>query len=142
MISELGSGTGLVGLSLAAASALSLIQPKEICITDKDKGHVNLIRQNAKANGLAFPSSHRHETGLITSTTATAKNHQHQHQQQNDKTERGENRNSHKTELSILEYDWSSDKVENLGPLPFDVILGTDVAYCPELYAPLIKVKN
>lgn len=45
---------------------------------------------------------------------------------------------SSSTKVSVLEYDWLNDDVTHLEPLPFDVILGTDVAYCEELYAPVV----
>lgn len=38
------------------------------------------------------------------------------------------------------EYDWSSEVPTELGAVPFDVVLGTDVAYYEHLYAPFIKV--
>lgn len=41
---------------------------------------------------------------------------------------------------TVKEYDWSLS-ADHLGPAPFDVILGTDLAYAPELYDPLIKVR-
>lgn len=40
------------------------------------------------------------------------------------------------------EYDWSSDVPTKLGALPFDVILGTDVAYYEHLYAPFIQASG
>lgn len=42
------------------------------------------------------------------------------------------------TKVTVLEYDWLNDDVNHLEPLPFDVIIGTDVAYCEELYEPVV----
>lgn len=42
------------------------------------------------------------------------------------------------TKVTVLEYDWLNDDVTHLEPLPFDIIVGTDVAYCEELYAPVV----
>lgn len=36
-------------------------------------------------------------------------------------------------------YDWSGEVPDSLGEVPFDVILGTDVAYYEHLYAPFVQ---
>lgn len=36
-------------------------------------------------------------------------------------------------------YDWSGEVPDSLGAVPFDVILGTDVAYYEHLYAPFVQ---
>lgn len=42
--------------------------------------------------------------------------------------------------LAVAEFDWlrGKDGTKNLEPLTFDVIVGTDVAYCKELYKPVV----
>lgn len=45
--------------------------------------------------------------------------------------------------LLVQEFDWlgsaeKGGKLACLNSLPFDVIVGTDVAYCKELYAPVV----
>jgi predicted nicotinamide N-methyase len=42
--------------------------------------------------------------------------------------------------LQIMEYDWPGQVPPGLDT-PVDVVLATDVAYHPELYEPLIKVR-
>lgn len=121
---EIGSGTGLVGLSIAALlmeeeeKELLLMEEEEkellqqqqqgkggkpsvqdIVITDRAT-NLDLIRKNAIANGLSSTSS---------------------------------------INLKICEYDWTSDDLCDLGEVPYDVIVGTDAAYCEELYQPVIK---
>lgn len=44
--------------------------------------------------------------------------------------------------MSVEEYDWSNEVPSVLGALPFDVVMGTDVAYYEHLYQPLIQVNN
>lgn len=41
--------------------------------------------------------------------------------------------------VRVEAYDWSSEVPESLGAVPFDVILGTDVAYYEHLYAPFVQ---
>lgn len=98
--SEIGSGTGLVGLSLASSSQF---QPREVVVTDQ-KDHLGLIQRNVDANSSKFHAP-----------------------------------------LLVREFDWLSDGEEegetgkaSLTSSPFDVIVGTDVAYCKELYAPVV----
>lgn len=94
--SEIGSGTGLVGLSLASNSQF---KPREVVVTDQ-KDHLGLIQRNVDAN-----SSKLHAP------------------------------------ISVREFDWLSKGEKEEGSItssPFDVIVGTDVAYCKELYAPVV----
>jgi len=98
--SEIGSGTGLVGLSLASSSQF---QSREVVVTDQ-KDHLGLIQRNVDANS-----------------------------------------NKLHAPLFVRELDWLSDGEEEGGngrasitSSPFDVIVGTDVAYCKELYAPVV----
>ncbi|CBJ26565.1 conserved unknown protein [Ectocarpus siliculosus] len=41
--------------------------------------------------------------------------------------------------VRVEAYDWSSEVPEELGEVPFDVILATDVAYYEHLYAPFVQ---
>jgi len=101
LYSEIGSGTGLVGLSLASSS---LFKPREVVVTDQ-KDHLGLIQRNVAANSSKLHAS-----------------------------------------LLVREFDWLSKGEEEGGGMgtvsltssPFDVIVGTDVAYCKELYAPVV----
>lgn len=44
--------------------------------------------------------------------------------------------------VRVEEYDWSSEVPAELGAVPFDVVLGTDVAYYEHLYAPFLQVTH
>jgi len=95
---ELGSGTGLVGLTVAM-----LFFPAEVVLSDATS-HLDILQENLARNlpllSAKAPFTH------------------------------------------VVEYDWSDDKsLANLQP-PYDIVLGTDVAYCPELYQPVIKVSR
>lgn len=96
--SEIGSGTGLVGLSLASNSQF---QPCQVVVTDQ-KDHLGLIQRNVDVNATKLHAP-----------------------------------------LLVQEFDWlrKKEEGENVALLsfsPFDVIVGTDVAYCKELYAPVV----
>lgn len=39
-------------------------------------------------------------------------------------------------------YDWGGEVPASLGAVPFDVILGTDVAYYEHLYAPFVQASS
>eukprot|EP00903_Cladosiphon_okamuranus_P006221 g6112.t2 len=41
--------------------------------------------------------------------------------------------------VRVEAYDWSGEVPDSLGAVPFDVILGTDVAYYEHLYAPFVQ---
>ncbi|CAM9753043.1 unnamed protein product, partial [Ascophyllum nodosum] len=41
--------------------------------------------------------------------------------------------------VRVEKYDWSGEVPSELGAVPFDVIIGTDVAYYEHLYAPSIQ---
>lgn len=42
--------------------------------------------------------------------------------------------------VRVETYEWSDGVPAELGAVPFDVIIGTDVAYYEHLYAPFIQV--
>lgn len=42
--------------------------------------------------------------------------------------------------IRVEKYDWSGEVPAQLGVVPFDIILGTDVAYYEHLYDPFIRV--
>ena len=42
--------------------------------------------------------------------------------------------------VRVETYEWSGEVPAELGAVPFDVILGTDVAYYEHLYTPFIQV--
>ncbi|RLN45630.1 hypothetical protein BBJ29_001804 [Phytophthora kernoviae] len=109
---ELGSGTGYVGLMIAAC-----FKPSHVYLTDLQT-HVHGLQRNVQRNAealrtgvqvhvseLAWGSSEQ-ETGLLESIAAT------------------------------------NDDVDNLEAGQVDVILGTDVAYLRELYDPLLHTMN
>ena len=118
----MGSGTGLVGLCIASAG--SGFAPAEVVVTDRED-HLELIRRNAQANGLQPHSTSTllepEEEGEGNGDAAAA---------------------AGQTKLTVCEFDWVKEDVAHLGPLPFDVILGTDVAYCEDLYAPVVQVRG
>ena len=41
--------------------------------------------------------------------------------------------------VKVQAYDWTKEVPEDLGAVPFDIILGTDVVYYEHLYAPFIE---
>ncbi len=108
-------------MGLCVASAHSGFAPAEVVITDQ-ADHLELIRRNARANGLSLPPTHQEEEG-------------------EDKEVYPSPPQKVKPRLRVQEFDWVSGAgVEALGLRPYDVVLGTDVAYCEELYAPVVKV--
>jgi hypothetical protein len=144
---EIGSGTGLVGLCIA--SAKSGFEPHEVVITDQ-ADHLPLIRRNARANGLLppLPFAAEEEGGGKKEDDGDGDGnppelpsgggdggHGRRRQQQQQRQQR---------RVRVQEFDWVSGAgVGDLGvdSRPFDVVVGTDVAYCPELYAPVVKVR-
>lgn len=41
--------------------------------------------------------------------------------------------------VKVQAYDWTEEVPTDLGAVPFDIILGTDVAYYEHLYAPFVE---
>ncbi|CAM9168985.1 unnamed protein product [Choristocarpus tenellus] len=91
---ELGSGTGLVGLTAAMFGP-----PSEVVITDL-ASHIDICSHNLTANVDLIPDQ---------------------------------------CKVRVEEYDWGSDCSSSLSRFPFDVVIGTDVAYYEHLHEPLIK---
>lgn len=121
---EIGSGTGLVGLCVA--SAHSGFHPREVVISDQED-HLGLIRRNARTNGLRPIEGGSGEEEHDASGGATTANPPYLGKE---------------PRLRIQEFDWVSGAgVEGLGERPYDVVLGTDVVYCEELWAPVVKVR-
>lgn len=117
---EIGSGTGLVGLCIA--SAQSGFAPMEVVISDQED-HLGLIRRNARANGLRLDG----DGGALADSSAANPSPIPLPGPQ----------------LRIQEFDWVSGAgVAGMGARPFDVVLGTDVAYCTQLYEPVVKVRT
>lgn len=104
--SELGSGTGLVGLCAAFFGAA------ETVLTDTES-HIPILEKNLEANAHLLSSS----AGCCGAASPEP------------------------ARVVVQEFDWSRS-ASHLGPAPFDVILGTDLAYAPELYDPLIQASS
>ena len=103
---ELGSGTGLVGLFLAALLHRARASPRCVHVTDR-ADHVPIMRENVARNALLLraPASPSAPAGGVVAG----------------------------------ECEWGREAYPELeGGAPFDLVIGTDVAYSPELHAPLI----
>ena len=95
---ELGSGTGLVGLFLAALLRRARAAPACVRVTDR-ADHVPILRENVARNAPLLLRG-----GVV-----------------------------------AAECEWGRAAYPELdGGGPFDLVIGTDVAYAPELHAPLI----
>ena len=44
--------------------------------------------------------------------------------------------------VKVQAYDWTEKVPAELGAMPFDIILGTDVAYYEHLYTPFIEASR
>ena len=109
-------------MGLCVASPHAGFDFAEVVITDQ-ADHLPLIRRNARANGL-LPLTDEIDDNIPNPSPACTQPP------------------TPKWRLRVQEFDWVSGAgVGGLGPRPFDVVLGTDVAYCPELYAPVVKVR-
>ncbi|CAH0487439.1 unnamed protein product [Peronospora farinosa] len=111
-IVELGSGTGYVGLMIAAC-----FKPAHVCLTDLQT-HIRGLYRNVKRNAKAVRSGVQvHVLELSWGSL--------------------------EQEMSLMELvAATNDGTDKHKATQVDVILGTDVAYQPELYDPLLHTIN
>lgn len=113
---ELGSGTGLCGLALA-----TICQPVEVVVTDLQT-HVELMERNIAR----WQQQLADQADPADSTDPAERKHQAEGQCR-----------SHPPSVIAAEFDWDKDAA-HLRP-PFDVVLGTDLAYREELFLPVVR---
>lgn len=103
--------------------------------------HLGLIRRNARANGLRVVMGDGDGDGGGDGHDEDEDGGSSSNLNPDDPSPAVEGGRGRR--LRIQEFDWVTGAgVEGLGARPFDVVLGTDVAYCPELYAPVVKVRT
>ena len=88
---ELGSGTGVGGLTAAAAGAV-------VCLTDGSKAMLPLLRANAESNGL-----------------------------------------SDRVSVHRMRWGYEHEMAEAAATGPYDLIVGSDLLYAPELFPDLLE---